>query len=294
MHSGIINVYKEPGYTSFDVVARLRGILGIRKIGHTGTLDPAAKGVLPVCVGKGTKLVDLLTEKDKCYEAVFLLGVETDTYDTTGSVLSENEVKVSAEDVRTALKGFVGDIMQIPPMYSALKVDGKKLYELARKGIEVERAARPVKIFSIDVLSVDLPRITLSIHCGSGTYIRSIAHDLGVALGCGCAMESLIRTKVSDYNINDALTLDEIADLVKAGDFSFIHSIDSALYGQRLCVKEEYLKEALNGAKLGLDYFLSNVSKDEERYLVYLPDGRFLGAYEMRDDRLVIRQMFLE
>lgn len=294
MLSGIINVYKEPGYTSFDVVARLRGIMGIRKIGHTGTLDPAAKGVLPVCIGKGTKLCDLLTEKDKVYEAVFLLGVETDTYDTTGTVLREASVNVNEADVRAALECFVGDILQVPPMYSALKVDGKKLYELARKGIEVERKARPVKVFSIDVLDIDLPRVTLSIHCGSGTYIRSIAHDLGERIGCGCAMESLVRTRVADYDISESLTLDEISELAKAGDFSFVKPVDSALHGQKLVVKEDFFKEALNGCRLETSYFDKDLDETSERFLVYLPDGRFLGVYELVEGSLKVRQMFLE
>ena len=157
---GIINVYKEKGFTSHDVVAKLRGILRMKKIGHTGTLDPAAEGVLPVCLGKGTRLCDMLTDKTKTYRAVLLLGKETDTQDTTGAVQAEYPVHVTEEEVREAILSFLGDYMQIPPMYSALKVNGKKLYELARQGKEVEREARPVQILDIQIESIELPRVT--------------------------------------------------------------------------------------------------------------------------------------
>ena len=218
MNSGIINVYKEAGYTSFDVVARLRGILKIKKIGHTGTLDPDATGVLPVCVGKATKLCDMLTDKDKVYECVMMLGVETDTYDLSGRVLERKSVNSTEEEIVGAINSFVGDIMQVPPMYSALKVNGKKLYELAREGKEVERKARPVTIFSIDILNISLPEVSIRIHCSKGTYIRSLCHDVGQKLGCGCAMKSLVRTRVSMFDISDARALDEIERIVKAGN----------------------------------------------------------------------------
>ena len=158
--NGVLNVYKEKGYTSHDVVAKLRGILKQKKIGHTGTLDPDAVGVLPVCLGKATKLCDMLTEKDKSYETVLLLGTVTDTQDTSGRILEESPVTVTEEEVRDCIRGFVGEQMQIPPMYSALKVNGKKLYELAREGIEVERRARKVSFYSIDVTELCLPRVS--------------------------------------------------------------------------------------------------------------------------------------
>ena len=157
--NGIINIYKEKGFTSFDVVAKLRGILKTRKIGHTGTLDPDAEGVLPVCVGKATKICELLTDKTKEYEAVMLLGRTTDTQDVTGETLTQQEVRCSAKEVGKAVLSFAGDYMQVPPMYSALKVDGRKLCDLARAGVTVERAARPVHIFSIEILSIELPRV---------------------------------------------------------------------------------------------------------------------------------------
>ena len=197
MIHGIINVYKEKGFTSHDVVAKLRGIVGQKKIGHTGTLDPDATGVLPVCLGKATKLCDLLTDKNKTYEAVLLLGKTTDTQDITGEVLEEKSTEALTEEkVREAIEGFIGDYEQIPPMYSALKVNGKKLYELAREGKVIERKARLVKILDIQILEIDLPKVRMEVSCSKGTYIRTLCHDIGEKLGCGGCMESLIRTRV--------------------------------------------------------------------------------------------------
>ena len=214
---GIINVYKEKGFTSHDVVAKLRGILRMKKIGHTGTLDPAAEGVLPVCLGKGTRLCDMLTDKTKTYRAVLLLGQETDTQDTTGVVQAEYPVHVTEEEVRKAIVSFLGDYMQIPPMYSALKVNGKKLYELARQGKEVERQARPVQILDIQIESIDLPWATFFVTCSKGTYIRTLCYDIGRKLGCGGCMESLLRTRVDRFELKDSLTLSQIEKLRDEG-----------------------------------------------------------------------------
>ena len=174
MINGIVNVYKESGFTSFDVVAKMRGIFHQKKIGHTGTLDPDAQGVLPVCLGRATKVCDLLTDKDKEYEAVMLLGMTTDTQDVSGNVLSRQEVTVSEDAVKTVIASFEGEYMQIPPMYSALKVNGQKLCDLARKGIEVERKARPVTIHKIQILEINLPRVCMRVECSKGTYIRTL------------------------------------------------------------------------------------------------------------------------
>jgi len=178
---GIIVIHKEKGFTSHDVVAKLRGILHMKKIGHTGTLDPDATGVLPVALGKGTKLVDLLTDKEKTYEAVLHLGIDTDTQDMSGTVLEEKPVNVTEEEVRKVLKSFVGEQLQVPPMYSALKVNGKKLYELAREGKTVERKARPVCFYEIEPLEFHLPLVKIRVTCSKGTYIRTLARSLAVA-----------------------------------------------------------------------------------------------------------------
>ena len=210
MTDGIINVYKERGFTSHDVVAKLRGILKMKKIGHTGTLDPEAEGVLPVCLGKATKVCELLTDKEKTYQAVLLLGTVTDTQDTTGEVLETHPVVCSEEAVCEAAARFTGDILQVPPMYSALKVNGKKLYELARQGIEVERKARPVTIKEIRIDEIRFPRVTMTVTCSKGTYIRTLCHDIGASLGCGGCMEKLLRTKVGPFILEDSVRLSEI------------------------------------------------------------------------------------
>ncbi|MGN0362176.1 MAG: tRNA pseudouridine(55) synthase TruB [Bilifractor sp.] len=214
MINGVINVYKEKGYTSFDVVAKLRGILHQKKIGHTGTLDPDAEGVLPVCLGKATKLVDMLTDETKTYEAGLLLGVETDTQDISGTVLSTSPVTCTEQELSAALQSFEGEQMQIPPMYSALKVHGRRLYELAREGKTVEREARPVHFYEIKLLSCQMPGAVIRVTCSRGTYIRTLCHDLGRRLGCGGCMEALTRTRVGMFCLEDALRLDEIQRIV--------------------------------------------------------------------------------
>lgn len=210
MYHGIINVYKEAGYTSHDVVAKLRGICKQKKIGHTGTLDPDAVGVLPVCLGNGTKLCDMLTDKTKEYIAVFRLGISTDTQDFSGKILQERQVCVSAKEVKAAIAAFEGSSMQTPPMYSALKVNGRKLYELAREGKEIERAARPIFVSSIELLEEMHPDYTVKINCSKGTYIRTICHDIGQALGCGAVMMSLQRTRVGEFKIENSFKLEQI------------------------------------------------------------------------------------
>ena len=216
--SGVINIYKEAGYTSHDVVAKLRGILKQKKIGHTGTLDPQAQGVLPVCLGKGTKLCDLLADHDKEYEAVLRLGITTDTQDMEGTILKESSVQVSEEEVRTCILSFQGEQQQVPPMYSALKVNGKKLYELAREGKVVERKARPVTFHNIEVLWMELPKVKIRVQCSKGTYIRTLCNDIGEKLGCGGCMEELLRTRVERFGLTDAVKLDEVQKVMEEGN----------------------------------------------------------------------------
>ena len=210
---GILNIYKEKGYTSHDVVAKLRGILRQKKIGHTGTLDPDAEGVLPVCLGKATKLCDMLTDTDKTYRAVLKLGVETDTQDLSGSVLAEKPVTVTEDQILKAIQSFQGEYSQIPPMYSALKVGGRKLYELAREGKTIERQPRLIRIYEIQVKALCLPYITMTVSCSKGTYIRTLCHDIGQRLSCGGAMKSLVRTKAGVFYIEESLTLKQVEEL---------------------------------------------------------------------------------
>jgi len=266
MMNGIINVYKETGYTSHDVVAKMRGICKQKKIGHTGTLDPEATGVLPVCLGTGTKLCDMLTDKEKEYVTELLLGVETDTQDMTGTVLRESKVDVTAEQVEKVIKGFEGTYDQIPPMYSALKVNGKKLYELARNGIEVERKARPVTIREIEILEIRLPFIRMRVVCSKGTYIRTLCSDIGSRLGCGAAMQTLERTRVGKFRVENAYTLAQIEKIRdEEGLEQILFPVESAFDGtDRLCVIASCDKLLRNGNKIPEDGIGKRVHEEDK------------------------------
>lgn len=281
MIDGILNVYKEKGYTSHDVVARLRGIVKQKKIGHTGTLDPDAVGVLPVCLGKATKVADMLTDSEKEYKAELLLGIQTDTQDISGRVLSEHSVSVSAEEVICAIRSFIGKYEQIPPMYSALKVNGKKLYEYAREGIEIERKSREVNIYEIQIRKVDLPEVTILVRCSKGTYIRTLCHDIGEKLGCGGCMKSLIRTETSGYHLADAKKLDEIEQYVKAGRLEeILRPVDDVfLQYPGYTVKEEYGHYLYNGNRIETGW-LEEMSGQEGTARLYDRQGSFIGIYD--------------
>ena len=283
MIHGVININKEKGYTSHDVVAKLRGIVGQKKIGHTGTLDPDATGVLPVCLGKATKLCDMLTDKSKTYETIMLLGKTTDTQDISGSVLSESSVENIDEDaVKKCIGEFVGDYLQVPPMYSALKVNGKKLYELARQGIEVERKARPVVIHEIKILEIALPRVRMEVSCSKGTYIRTLCHDIGLKLGCGACMEELIRTKVSCFAISDSLTLGQVQELKEAGKIEEILVPIDAMFSEyeAVTLKKEFASFAYNGNLFFPKHIHEKLELvDGKNVRVYDEDGRFIAIY---------------
>lgn len=291
MINGIINVYKERGFTSFDVVAKLRGILHEKKIGHTGTLDPDATGVLPVCVGNATKVCDLLTDKDKVYETVLHLGVATDTQDASGKILKEHRKEAEAlseEEVRAVIQSFTGTYPQIPPMYSALKINGKKLCDLARSGIEVERKARNVTIFSIEILEMKLPFVSMRVHCSKGTYIRTLCADIGERLGVGGSMESLLRTRVSIFFLENAHTLAEIEECQKRGDLEdVLLPVDTVFEGlPKARVKEKCFRLLQNGNRLVEENFEKKPTffyEDDRRLLVYDPDGRFYAVYQYNE-----------
>ena len=296
MIHGIINVYKEKGFTSHDVVAKLRGIVGQKKIGHTGTLDPDATGVLPVCLGKATKLCALLTDKNKTYEAVLLLGKTTDTQDISGDVLEEKSTEaLTDEKVREAIEGFIGDYEQIPPMYSALKVNGKKLYELAREGKVIERKARPVKILDIQILEIDLPKVRMEVSCSKGTDTRTLCHDIGEKLGCGGCMESLIRTRVSTFRIEDAKTLDEIETLKQEGKLAELLVPFDAMFPAypKITVKDDWMAFAKNGNPLDLKMLKEACGQDEETQVrLYDESGKFIAIYQWKEKKYHIVKMF--
>ena len=268
MIDGIINVYKEKDYTSFDVVAKLRGILRQKKIGHTGTLDPMAEGVLIVCLGKATKLVDLLVTSTKEYKASMQLGIDTDTEDITGKVLNESDSWKMLDDkeITDAVKSFIGKYEQLPPMYSAIKKDGKKLYEYARQGVEIEREKRPVEIISISDIEIKKPYVHFNVKCSKGTYIRSLCRDIGQKLGCGAAMSSLLRNELHGMYAKDAYKLNEI-ELLRDDNAldKCIVPMDILLNEyKRLDVKPTASKLLSNGNKLNADSFLTQVTVDDE------------------------------
>lgn len=292
MIDGIINIYKEKGYTSHDVVAKLRGILKQKKIGHTGTLDPEAQGVLPVCLGKATKVCDFLTEHRKTYQAVLLLGTVTDTQDTTGQILSESAVTNTEAEILECIGGFIGKQRQIPPMYSALKVNGKKLYDLARQGIEVERKPRGIEIYEIRVEEIALPRITMTVTCSKGTYIRTLCHDIGAALGCGGCMEALLRTQVGTFTVENSVTLARVEELRDAQRLSeILYATDSVFDKFRaLELKEEGERLVLNGNPVRAGFCRgAGMPEDGEEFRVYGTEGRFLAVYTWNE----VRRMYM-
>lgn len=301
MINGIMNIYKEAGYTSHDVVAKLRGIVGQKKIGHTGTLDPDAVGVLPVCFGSATKLCDMMTDKSKEYEALMRLGVTTDTQDMSGKRLTECEVTVNVAEVESAVMGFVGGYEQIPPMYSALKVNGKKLYELAREGREVERQPRHVDISYIRILEIGLPEVRFAVGCSKGTYIRSLCADIGEKLGCGAAMAALKRTRVGSFRIEDSIRLSKVEELMRLGTYGdYVTAPDSIfLEYEGAAVKPEAEKALLNGNKLDLrqlDFDSRTFFVDGELLRVYNGKREFRAVYTFVENESAFKpfKMFLE
>ena len=283
MIHGILNIYKEKGYTSHDVVAKLRGITGQRKIGHTGTLDPEAEGVLPVCLGRATKVCDLLTDRDKTYEAVLLLGIRTDTQDVTGTVTDRGDIQgITREMVEQAAKKYVGEYDQIPPMYSALKVNGKKLYELAREGKTIERKARRVRIYELEILEEALPRVRLRVRCSKGTYIRTLCDDIGADLGCYGCMEALLRTSVGPFALEEACRLEDVEATVKAGELGKMLCPIDRLFAEypAVQVKKGWEKLAYNGN--GLKRSMTDgdrETRDGACVRIYDAGGNFLALY---------------
>lgn len=297
--NGIMIIDKEPDFTSADVVAKMRGICGQRKIGHTGTLDPAATGVLPVCLGSATKLCDLLTDKDKEYVAELTLGVETDTQDATGCVLAQRPVNISGEEARAACMSFVGGYLQTPPMYSALKVNGRRLYELAREGKVVERKARPVVIHELEVLELNMPVVKMRVVCSKGTYIRTLCADIGEKLGCGGTMQSLRRTRVGMFGLEQAVTLGQLQGYKDTG------RLTEALYPVESCfpdcpvlhVSHEAARLLENGNAIYPGQTCeTRVHRPGQWVRFHRPDGSFAGIYALdgAEERYRPVKMFLE
>ena len=279
--NGILIVDKPAGCTSFGVVAKVRGMAKTKKVGHAGTLDPEATGVLPVFLGGATRFIDLMPNHDKRYTATFILGKTTDTQDTSGAVLQTRPVTAGQKEVAEALARFQGKTLQIPPMYSAVKQDGKRLYELARQGIEVERKPREIEIKRIALLWCDeaAGRYTIDVACSKGTYIRTLCHDLGELLGCGAAIQDLRRTQACGFSLQEARTLEELQSLADSGNFAHaLLPVESAFAGlPRLDLDARASHLFKNGVRLSLDIFPGLSAQKAQRLTVFGSDGKFLG-----------------
>ncbi len=285
--SGILNIAKPAGVTSMDVVRQVRRACGIRRVGNAGTLDPMADGVIPVCVGQATRVVEYLMDGEKEYIAGIRFGASTDTYDALGETTRRGDSShLDADAVNRALTAFAGEIDQIPPMYSALKKDGKPLYELARAGVEVERKARRVSVHGIALTEWSAPVATVEIVCGRGFYVRSLAHDLGESLGCGAHLESLTRTRVGPFRIQDAATLEEVATAFENGTWREItQGADAALYAMLpMTLNDMQTSMVRNGRALPPDAFPAPDNPNERRR-AYSSDGRFIAIMRYSDDR---------
>ncbi len=280
-HNGILLVDKEEGYTSNDVVALIRKYLHMKKVGHTGTLDPAATGLLPVCVGRGTSLVNLITDKDKEYLCTMRFGITTDTEDMTGQVISTADPDFLTEAaVRDIIMGFVGEYDQVPPMYSAKKIKGKKLYEYAREGRVIERKPCRVHIIKIDIRNIALPEVEFTVRCSKGTYIRSLCRDIGERAACGAAMKTLRRTGVGSFKAADAHKLESIKEMAEKGDIKdLILPVEGFFKDCPAFIAEDQRRDKAiaNGNALKIR------GMADGRYRVFLNDGTFAAVYDFKN-----------
>ena len=296
---GILNINKPRGRTSFSIVATVKRLTGERRVGHAGTLDPEATGVLPICLGQGTRVIEFLVDATKDYLAQIELGVATDTYDASGQITQRGDPSgISQEQLKSALTSFCGLIQQTPPMYSAVKHQGKRLYELARAGIRVERKSRPAKIYHLELIDWQPPLVTLEVVCGKGTYIRCLAHDLGQALGCGANLKNLVRSRCGLFDIKDAVSLTQLEDACYYGYWQhLVHPIDTVLLNwSAIIVNDDTGRLILNGRPVVLESSASgketNCPKQQsvagssfESCRVYNLDGCFLGVLRFDPER---------
>ncbi len=284
---GILNINKPRGRTSFSIVAMVKRLSRERRVGHAGTLDPEATGVLPVCLGQGTRVVEFLVDASKTYRAQIELGVATDTYDASGKITQRGDISgISQKQLESALASFCGLIQQTPPMYSAVKYHGKPLYKWARAGITVERKSRPTKIYHLELTDWQPPVVTIEVVCGKGTYIRSLAHDLGQVLGCGANLKSLIRLRCGLFDVKDAISVSQLEDAFRCGYWQhFVYPIDIVLsHWTAVVVNDDATQAIRNGQPLTLEeansvdeYSLAR-SPSDNHCRVYTTDGCFLGV----------------
>jgi len=281
--NGILNILKPPGMTSHDVVSVVRKKLNMKKVGHTGTLDPNAAGVLPICIGQATKISQFLLDGKKKYRAELTLGIETNTEDIDGEILRQREVTSSPDEIREAVLSFIGEYKQIPPMYSAIKIKGKKLYELARQGVEIERAERTVTIYHIEIIEIFKEKVIFDVLCSKGTYIRTLCKDIGEVLGCGGVMSFLLRTESSDFSLDTAITIEELQALENVEDI--LLPMDYPLqHMSKAIVKSAYSKQVLNGNRIYSNYLIDTIHEPiGQEVCVYL-EKEFVGFGIVRNE----------
>lgn len=292
---GVINVLKSSGMTSSDVVVRLRKILKTKKVGHTGTLDPEVTGVLPICVGKATRLAEYLTEQGKSYRAEITFGISTDTQDASGQSLEIKKVQLQSEDFKRIIPNFLGKVQQTPPMYSAVRHKGKHLYELARQGIEVERKAREIRIDRLELIewfSGEFPKAIFEVDCSKGTYVRTICHDIGLALGCGAHMSGLIRQRSGPFWIEESISLTEIENKIQKGDTSFLTPVEAVLDLPLVRLNAQRGQAFRNGLSTsGRQIENAQDFEDGEQVQVFV-DNNFLGIGIWKDQDLYPHKVF--
>ncbi len=293
--TGFVFLDKDEDMTSFFAASRLRRVFSTKKVGHTGTLDPMATGVLPVAVGGATRFIDFIPDSDKSYRARFLLGKTTDTLDITGQVLEEKAVNVTKKDVEAVLPDFTGEIFQLPPMYSALKKDGVRLYDLARQGIEVERERRKITVYSLSLTDYEGENeYEFDVSCSKGTYIRSLIDDIGRSLGCGAVMTALRRTRANGVDISECITLEELMRLKETeSQASALHSVDRLLDYDIIKVTDNQARRFSNGGELDTERL--KINPKEGIYRVYTHQDRFLGLGEIKEDgkQLSVKRVFV-
>ena len=291
--NGIICINKPQEFTSFDVVAKLRGILGERKMGHAGTLDPNATGVLPIFCGSATKAISLIEDQSKQYRATLKLGLTSDTEDIWGKITEEKPVNVCKGDVLDSLKAFRGAVLQTPPMYSAIHVDGKRLYDLARQGIEIERAPREIFISKLELIDCDESKneYTIDVDCSKGTYIRTLCADIGKHLGCGAVMTSLCRTRSCGFSLSDCVTIEELQSIRdRKGEFPMIPTEKAFSDLPKVTVTAAQAKRFSNGNPLAADRIKVCITGD---FAVFAPDGVFLGIGTNDGEELKVKKLFI-
>ena len=288
---GILNINKPPGITSFSIVAMVKRLSGERRVGHAGTLDPAATGVLPVCLGKGTRIIEFLVDSTKVYHAQIELGTATDTYDGSGRITRQGDTSgITQEQLSSNLDSFRGSIQQIPPMYSAVKHHGQPLYKLARAGITIERKKRQATIHRLELISWQPPVATLEVACSKGTYVRSLAHDLGEALGCGAYLKSLVRIRCGHFDIKDAVSISQLEEAFGSGYWQhFVHPVDVVLQQYNAIVVNDVTEENIKrGSPVNLDEdnnYSENGSPEPKYCRAYSIDGRFLGILRRTSEK---------